>query len=235
MSTPQPKRLRTHQQALLLAALFCVVVWAVPILGLVTLPLEYLNTYFHEICHAIVGTVTGGNVSGITIYGNGGGVTLISGGSQVLEDSAGYMGAALIGAVLIYVGRSQKGARVALRIMATAILISLILWVRAEAVGVVLGISWMLALAVMSLRMKGEPLIFAAQFVGLQLCLQSFQSLWYLVHISAFQTMHNDAELMQQATYIPQVVWAVLWAGFGIAATFVSLKAAWTHPVPTDR
>lgn len=62
----------------------------------------------HEICHAIAALLTGGGVQNIVIHGNESGETIatVSGvqGSFLFIVSAGYLGTALIGSILLYKG-----------------------------------------------------------------------------------------------------------------------------------
>ncbi len=221
--------LRPHQSALLLAGAVTPVAWAVPVLGLALLPLQYLNTHLHELCHAIVGIGSGGDVHEILVFGDGGGVTPIYGGATVLEASAGYVGAAIGGALMILFSRHEVGARLTLRVLAGVLGLSLLLWVRGDAIGIITGIFWVAALAGLSL-LKGRWLLFAAQFVGLQQCLSSVRSLYVLVQISAIGEGHSDAGLMQNATGVPAIVWSLVWCAISLGLLTVALRRAWQAP-----
>ena len=84
-----------NQKLLLLSTGLVIVSWVVPILSLLTLPLQYLYTHLHEIGHAIVAAGTGGHDIEIKVFANGSGVTTSLGGSQLLISPAGYVGATL--------------------------------------------------------------------------------------------------------------------------------------------
>ena len=141
--------------------------------------------------------------------------------------SAGYVGSAIIGALMVYFSRSEKGARAALFVIASALTISMLLWVRGDAVGVISGICWIGLLSLMATRLKGDWLKFAAQFLGFQQLVMAFQSLFTLWEISAFTESMSDASNMQNSTQIPAVFWASTWCLFSGLLAFLTLRSAW--------
>ena len=161
----------------LLAALASLALWALPGAGLVLLPLELLNTHIHEFCHAVVALATGGQVGYIRVLSTGDGVTPVLGGNAILTASAGYVGAAILGGLMLLSTRTEKGARTALMIAAFALTLSMTLWVRGDIAGVASGLLWIFLLFAMARGLKGDTLIFAAQFIGIQQCLRTVQSL----------------------------------------------------------
>jgi hypothetical protein len=227
--------MRPHQRAILFAALASVVVWAIPGLQYMMLPVQYLNTHLHELMHALAGQASGGDVGYIKVFANGGGVTLSRGGSMWLIAPAGYVGAAVIGAGMIWMSRTAEGARNTMRLLAIVLALAMLLWVRGDFVGVISGIAWIGALWAMSSMLSGMPLLFAAQFVGLQQCLNAVQSMYVLLHLSALTDAHSDAMIMQQNTGIPAIVWAVVWCLFSLALLTVSLRHAWSQPAGSRR
>jgi hypothetical protein len=224
--------LRPHQTAIVAAAIAAVVGYLVPLAGTLLLPLQYLNTHLHELGHAMAAVVTGGHVEHILIRSDGSGVTPISGGLMLLIGPAGYVGAACIGAVLIYYGRTENGARVMLRALAIIMSIGLLLWLRGDLFGIGSGIVWIGALFGGASLLKGRGLLFAAQFLGIQQCLTSLQAVFGLLQISAYTGYHSDARLMQDATMIPAVVWAFGWCLLSLVLIVWTLRAAWNRPAP---
>lgn len=103
--------LKPHQVAIVAAGLASLVLWAIPYVHFMLLPLEYLNTHIHELCHAIVGTMTGAQVDHIEVHVAGDGVTPIRGGNVFLEVSAGYVGATIVGLFIMLGSRTEKSAK----------------------------------------------------------------------------------------------------------------------------
>lgn len=219
-----------HQQAILAAGLASLIVWAIPFLQKVMLPLQYLNTHLHEMSHALAGEASGGSVEHIKVLASGDGVTPIAGGSNWLIGPAGYVGAAIIGAAVIWFSRTDRSAQVTLRVLALLLGLSMVLWVRGDFVGVISGIGWVASLLAASTFLKGGQLLFAAQFVGLQQCLNSIQSVYVLLNLSTFTDTHSDALVMQKNTGIPAFAWALAWCAVSLILVLVSLRRAWAAP-----
>jgi len=222
-----------HQTTLLIAGFATLAGFLVPIVRQILLPVLYLNTHLHEMSHALMAKLTGADVEKIVVNANGSGVTPVIGGNLLLIASAGYLGASLFGAAMIYFGRAEKSARMTLLVLALLLTLSMVMWVRGDQVGIVSGLGWIVALAAMALFLRGAPLVFCCQFLGLQQCLNAVQALFALVEISAGTEVHSDASILQSATGIPSVVWAIGWSAFSLALVVWSLKRSWL-PVPSN-
>jgi hypothetical protein len=231
MSDQPNTALRPHQTAIVAAILAAALAWVVPVLQPFLLPLLYLNTHLHELAHAIAGVATGGTPDYIHVYANGSGVTPTRGGNVLALASAGYLGAALMGAAMIYFGRTERGAHTVLRVIAVMLAIGMVLWVKGDTVGVISGIGWVVVLFGLSRFGKGMPLLFATQFLGLQQCLNAIQSVYMLLKISAFTSGHSDAMILQQHTRVPAIVWATLWCAFSLLMIGLTLRKAWREPI----
>ena len=225
--------MRPTQSALLLAAAVSVVGLFVPVVGAALLPLQYLNTHLHELSHALVALGTGGAVQHILVFANGSGVTPVAGGLLPLVASAGYLGAAAWGGAIVHAMRTEKGARWALGITGGALALSMALFVRGDAVGVVSGTLWAAALIVASRTLRGSGLMFAAGLVGIQQGLNSLRSLGDLFEITAATEAHSDARLMQGATLVPALFWAGLWGLCGLAVAGFTVRRAFRSERPS--
>lgn len=223
----QAKAIKTERQVLLAATALSVVLWLVPFGFVVTLPLLYLNTHVHEMFHAWAAVASNGVANYIVVNADGSGMTPITGGNILLIGSAGYLGSSALGAMLIASGGTERGARFTLWTLAALMAYGLIVWVRGDVVGVLSGILWMAGLVTMALALRGAGLLFAAQFLGVQLCLASLQALLALLHISALTGQHSDALLLQEVTGIPALAWALLWSGIGLLLSFAGIRFAW--------
>jgi hypothetical protein len=223
--------LEPHQTALLFAAGFSLIIWAIPLLSRVFLPLIYVNTYLHELCHAMAGQITGADIDMIRINADGSGTTPMAGGNIWLIGPAGYMGATLLGALIIWFSRTESGARNVLRTLAIVLAMAMLLWVRGDFVGVIAGIGWIATLVAGSVFLKGMPLLFAAQFVGVQQCLNAITSVYTLLQISAISETQSDALIMQNHSGIPAFFWAFGWCAFSLVLVSISLRHAWIRRV----
>lgn len=220
--------LRKDQKILLAASAIAFILWIVPIGRVVTLPLVYLNTHIHEFCHALAAVGTGGRAEQIIVYASGSGITPVSGGWLTVIASAGYVGSAIVGAAMLFFSRTERGARATLGVLAAMLTISMVLYVRGDGVGVVSGIAWIAALAAAARYLKGDGAIFAAQFLGIQQCLNAAQSILILLQISAATEAQSDAALMERATHLPSLLWASIWAILSAVLLFLTLRRAWS-------
>jgi Peptidase M50B-like len=90
---------------------------------IVAKPLRLLATAIHEISHAAVCRITGGQIIKVEVYDNGGGVTQYRGGCQCLIASAGYLGEAATGMLFTICSGGRRTATAA-----AAGLIVMLLW-----------------------------------------------------------------------------------------------------------
>jgi hypothetical protein len=230
--------LRPHQTALLSAALASVVMFAVPGVQWALLPLTYLNTHVHEISHALASQGTGGHVQDIIVNANGSGVTHVFGGSTPILASAGYLGASLVGMLVLMTGRTESAARIVLRTMAAVMGITMLIWLRGDGIGLASGIFWIAALLGVAQYARGMTLLVLTQFIGVQQCLNSVTSIYDLLHISARTEMHSDAKIMEATYGLPAIFWAVLWCAISVTLLMLGLRKAWStvpRPAPTSR
>jgi hypothetical protein len=69
-------------------------------------PITLLVTFLHEFGHALGALITGGEVMSIQINPDGSGVTMTRGGSRAVILMGGYIGSAILGNLLFYLGTS---------------------------------------------------------------------------------------------------------------------------------
>jgi hypothetical protein len=221
------KGLRRDQRLLLIAAAVSLMCWIVPALKPLALPLVYLNTHVHEFFHAATGMLTGGFADRIFVFASGEGLAEVKGGNLLLVASAGYVGASVLGGLIIVASRDERGARQAVAGLGLLMSISLLLWVRGDAVGVISGVIWLGTFAALWRFGRGHWLTFAAQLVGMQQCLAALNSMFVLLQISAITETHSDAQILAEATGIPDLVWATLWSLLSLGFLAWSLRSAW--------
>ena len=222
--------LRRDQWTLLGASMASVTLWAIPFLRPFALPLIYLNTHIHELCHAVTTIATGGAVENIIVLGDGSGSTPVIGGSMFLIASAGYVGSALVGGVLLAFSRTPKQATSMLWLTFGFVLASLVLFVRGDWIGVWSGVFWVLTLALLARELRGPNAVFAAQFLGMQMALTSLQAFLVLLKITSVTETRSDALILQQVTGIPAFTWALGWFVFGLFSIGLALLSAWRPP-----
>ena len=220
------KVLKPHQTALVMAALAAFATTVVPALNSLTLPIQYFNTHTHELCHALTAVATGGQVSHIEVHWDGSGVTPIGGSILTFTASAGYVGASLIGALMILYGRTSQKAKQTMFALGAILALSTLIWVRGDLSGLLTGTLWATALLFGS-RLGGQTPLYVVQFLGVMQCLYSLKDLLILLHLSAGTQQPTDALLMQSVSHVPAIFWALAWSGMSLVLMFIGLRAAW--------
>ena len=225
------KSLKPQQIGILIAAAAQLVLWLIPGLHLIVLPLQYLDTHLHEMSHALATVATGGSVKTINVFSNGSGVTQSYDVSHwVIVASAGYIGASIIGAALIYFSRDEKSARGALLGLTALLFIEDLLWLRGDSMGMASGFFYLMLFLVLGLALRGWAAILVAQFVGLQQCLAALGAVIYLVNPQVLAFSDNDATILQHQTGVPAILWSFGWAGLSVLLTVLTLASAWRGP-----
>lgn len=148
----------------------------------------------------------------------------------MLTGSAGYVGSSIIGALIIATSRDEAGARRSLWIVSIVLLLSLALWVRGDVVGVVALILWAAALILLARYAKDRWLLFCAQFLGLVQCATSIQALLVVLRVATSHETQTDAEILNQATGVPSLLWALSWSLISAVLIALALRRAWSEP-----
>jgi hypothetical protein len=215
------------QKLLVISILLALASWVVPGLNLLTLPLQYLYTMLHEISHALASIATGGHGIRIEVFPNGSGVTWSYDGLLLFVAPAGYVGATVIGAIMLYLSKSAEGASLSLKALAISLAMAWIVWVRLDPIGLIIcavfgGLSWVLAT-----KLKGDSLAVVGQFLGAFLCIASLQSVFAIFGFLSVPMHENDAAILEKATGIPAAVSAIVWSVLSLAAIGFGLHRAW--------
>lgn len=229
------RKLQPHQRTMLFALLACIVIGFLPIVRVLIIPIDYLDTHFHELGHALAAVGSGGSVEHIVVRWDGSGETPVSSDQRVLVGSAGYLFAMIVGGLTILFAKNARGAQLTLRTLAIVLAISTVVWVRPQGVemintaGIPTGIFWVVALWILG-SLKADKVVFAAQFLGIQQCLQALRSVAYLVSVGS--SVPSDATIVSNATGLPPIFWSVAWAGASLVVGALCLKLAWSAPRP---
>lgn len=211
----------------MIAALITFFLYAWPVTRLMMLPFTYLNTQIHEAMHALATVLTGGRVNHIEIFANGGGVTYLQGGISPIVTAAGYLGASLLGAIMLVAATSEVSSRRVLTAVAVTLALVQVLWVRNN-IGLFTGGFWVLAFAA-TLKTRGDTARAVCAFIGIQQNLAAWGSLLTLQQVAG-DGSPNDAALMQNMTGVPAGAWAGLWSLTSLGLIGAGLWKIWREP-----
>jgi Peptidase M50B-like len=209
-----------------LLALFSLFLAQVPFINLLFMPVTQFTTMVHELSHALVCLATGGWVTSLTIVSDGaghGGLTDCRGGLPFLYTQAGYLGTAVFGCFLIFLGQFTKLSKYILVCLGTAVALASLfivgpgiltsgfsgffsfLWGLAMAAGLIYaGVKW-----------KATTANLLLLFLAIQTALNSVVCIMYLVQIyfgfASTNAAFSDATRMTEITGIPAFVWSAFW------------------------
>lgn len=219
-----------------IAAVLAVVLSHLPVVSVAIYPFKLFGTFVHEWCHALVAIATGGNVAQLQINGDLSGETFTRGGWPLFIASAGYTGAAIVGALLL-LAPTRHANRTLVAIGAASLLMPLV-------GGIAFGTSfpantwlWALIFCVVTLAvgLRAGPRVarIFQQFVAVELCFTAIDSLRTLLWISGNDPQDpstgcgyricTDAVNAMNYTHLPATFWSIVWGLIAVAAIGASL------------
>ncbi|MBN1220227.1 MAG: M50 family metallopeptidase [Anaerolineae bacterium] len=228
-----------------LAGLGTVLMVVLPWLGWLNYPFRLLLTIVHELSHGLAALLTGGDFINFVVHPNGAGLAHTAGGWRLVVIPAGYLGVVLFGAVLILLGRSHRWGRIVLGSIGVGmILLSMRYGIPSIFSGYILsGILTTFSGVIFGglfiwVALKAAPgwIIFLLHLIAMQAVLTAFADLFGLIGLSArFLNMpENDARSMAELTFIPAIVWAVLWAIVAVVLIGGAIWLTWLKPVKKE-
>lgn len=117
--------LRGHWQLIVLIGLVFAL-WPTPVI----IPLKILIVFLHELSHAGMTVLTGGDVVSLSVSANQGGEVWSRGGSRFLILTAGYLGSLFIGLALLIGATRTQADRVIMAFFGGVMLLVTFLYVR---------------------------------------------------------------------------------------------------------
>lgn len=220
-----------NRRAWTLAALAAgsILLWQTYWGSLLLYPFTILATWFHEMGHGLAAILTGGQFEQLAIYADGSGVALslipadASAFSTAFIGAAGPLGPPVVGALLIAASRSRRTTRIALGVLAGALLLSTLFWVR-SLVGWLVLPGFALALTALVWRGSSRLQDFIVQLLGVQACVSAWRDTGYLFSqggLVAGQPQRSDTAAIADALLLPYWFW-----GAAISVLIVALLAA---------
>ncbi|HLV80949.1 MAG TPA: M50 family metallopeptidase [Chthonomonadaceae bacterium] len=224
---------RNGRQLLLWATVATVALWFLPFSNYLLYPLRLFVTFIHESGHAVAAELVGGHVASLQIHPDGSGITWTAESPWFawLVLSAGYIGAALFGALLLQAGRLtgwRNAGRTTLYASAALILIVTLLWGWHSLFTLLVGLALTALLGAAGRYVKPQWADFLASFLAVQCCLGALGDLRTLFYLTTYSPgTDNDAVFMAQHYALPAAFWAVTWAVMAVAILALSLRSFW--------
>lgn len=203
----------------LLCAVLALGLWDTPVLK----PFRVFMVLVHEMSHAGAALATGGEVTQVRIHWNESGHAVSRGGFVPLISSAGYVGAALLGALLIFAGSRAGPQRILL-----AGIGCLSVWMSARYtpfmdLDFIFGVASGALLLILAAGFPRSARWMAA-WLGVMLCLYSLYDfrtdLW-------MHPERTDAGILARYWGLPFLAYpiAFCWAAISIYAMYLAMRA----------
>jgi Peptidase M50B-like len=180
-------------------------------------PFRLFTTWVHECGHALMTVLVGGRVTSITIQPDTSGLTrsLVPVGrvARGLVASSGYLGAAVVGCLLMAATRVEKWAHVILLSLGACMLVTVVLWMR-NLFGFAVVLAWGVALVALSRKGIGHAPRFLLSLLAIQVALNSVYDIRVLFEIDRGP---SDAATMARLFLLPSWLWAISWMLLSLA------------------
>lgn len=210
---------------LLALGLVLILLWRVPGLGWVVYPFRLFGTFVHELSHGLAALATGGAFDRFVVNPDLSGLAWSAGGTRWIIASAGYIGSAVFGALLLLLGRVLP-ARALLLLLGVGFALLCTFFVR-NAFGAVTGLGLAATLLIAAVYLRGIWAEMLVLVLALQLLLDGFASVFDLFWLSARGDVHTDANTLAALSGLPAPLWAVLWGVFSAAVAIAALRLAY--------
>ena len=209
--------LRTFWLHLLLAVV-ALALWDTPMVK----PFRVFVVWIHEMGHASMALATGGEVEELRVRWNESGHVISRGGIFPLISSAGYVGSAILGALLIYAGRWPVAQRLLLGLIGAVQIAMAVLYTPFGALDFFFGVGCGLVLIVV-VGPLGRFAHVLATWIGVMLCLYSLYDFRTDLWMHAERT---DAGILAEYFGFAMLAYpiAFVWAAISIYVMYRAMR-----------
>lgn len=179
-------------------------------------PITLLVTFLHEFGHALGAVLTGGSVEQVQINADGSGFTVSRGGIRSVIIMGGYIGSAILGNLLFYVGtKSQKMIKPMLYLLSAAMVFTAFFWFNSMFTTGVL-IVFAIALGFIGLKTNfGREIL---MFIGLA-------SIIYIIQDFNVGPSSDLAAYAETMVILPANAWKYIWLGVVVILFIFNIRA----------
>lgn len=199
--------------------------WQVPWLGWLVYPFRVFGTFVHELSHGLAALATGGDFVRFSVSPDLSGLAHSAGGWRTVVASAGYVGSAVFGGVLLVLHARLLSSRVLLFGLGLLFGLLCLLFVR-NLFGIVAGLAITAALVLAAVRLTLAVRDLLIDVLALQLILDGYDSLFTVFALAGDASVRSDARTMEELTWLPATWWAVIWMLVSTAMLLGALKLA---------
>ncbi len=202
-------------QLILVLGAYLIIKYLIPNGRLVLYPINLLVTYLHEFGHAFGSLITGGEVLSLKVNQDGSGLCTTRGGNRAIILMGGYIGSAIFGNALFYIGmRKPTWSRATLVLLSGTMVLSAFWWYSQPfTTGLLIAFSVVLLAIAILTNLSNITLM----FIGLA----------SLIHIIEDFNVGPTSDLEQYAklfVVVPPQVWMYVWLIIVIILLLINLR-----------
>jgi hypothetical protein len=183
-------------------------------------PVIWLVAFLHETGHALGALITGGNVIALQINPNGSGLTTTQGGSIAVILMGGYIGSAVLGNILFYIGfKKRRLAQSALLVLAGLMVFSFLKWPSTMMSGGLL-LAYAACLFFIALKTNWDQNV--AMFFGMA-------SVLYVIQDFQVGPSSDLRAYEEHIGLFPAQIWMYIWLGIVVVITYYNLRGTFSR------
>lgn len=179
-------------------------------------PIRMLVTFLHEFGHAFGAIITGGSVANLEIRPDGSGVCWTAGGSRAVILMGGYIGSAIFGNLLFYIGTRNNPtlAKVTTYVLAGIMVFVGLVWFTSL---FTTGMLFLFALALFFIATKTNFDSDILMFFGLA-------SILYIIQDFNVGPSSDLAQYADLFVIVPAGMWMYIWLGIALLLFFYNVR-----------
>ncbi|MCB9450774.1 MAG: M50 family metallopeptidase [Anaerolineaceae bacterium] len=232
------RRTLANQRTFLLslaAAVIVFILWNVSGLDFILYPFRLFVTYVHEAGHGSAAILTGGHLVSFQIFADGSGVANTIGGTRALVIPAGYLGAALFGAVVFYLTNRLRTPRSIAVVLGLLLMVFSVLFGLSSPTAFAVGMIFGAALIIIGWKFNRAITTVILDVLAIITGLNAVLDVYYLIGNSqiGLGNIPNDAAAFQAeiTPVIPAALIALIWVLIAVALLGASVWFAILRPM----
>lgn len=194
--------------------------WNIPQLDFILYPFRLFVTFVHETGHGLAALISGGAWLRFEVFANGAGLAVTGGGNRALILPAGYLGAALFGALLFYIANTVPHSRVISFILGLGVIGISVLYTDFLQTAFFVGLLMGIILIVLGWKVHSDINLIILNVLAMLTGLNAALDLIFLVNNmdAGVGQVRNDAAAFSTeiAPIVPPTIWAILWAALAL-------------------
>lgn len=181
-------------------------------------PIKLFVTFLHELGHGLGTVLTGGEVVNLQVNENGSGFTRSLNGNYTAILMGGYIGSAIMGNLLLYIGaRSHRASQIVLCVLAICMVVAATKWYNSV---FTTGVLFIFAAVLLFIALKTKFDQEAAMFFGLI-------SVIFIIQDFNVGPTSDLGGYTEHIGIFSQTVWMYIWLLIVLVVTGMTVRLIW--------